>query len=80
MLLLPDQSGYLVRQSWTGFQDNESPIEKFVISLGSQEGFSDVFSNREVNGHTFSYTINGSRFNYCDFTSVAFFAIIKTSQ
>jgi hypothetical protein len=52
-----------VKCSWTGFQDNESPIEKFVISLGLQEGFSDVFSNREVNGHTFSYTINGL---YCN--------------
>jgi hypothetical protein len=34
-----------VKCTWTGFQDNESPIEKFVIFLGSQEGFSDVFSN-----------------------------------
>ncbi|CAC5409205.1 unnamed protein product [Mytilus coruscus] len=47
-----------VKCTWTGFQDNESPIEKFLISLGSQEGFSDIFSDRKVDGNTFSYTIN----------------------
>ncbi|CAC5392346.1 unnamed protein product [Mytilus coruscus] len=47
-----------VKCTWTGFLDNESPIEKFIISLGSQEGFSDIFSDRKVNGNTFSYTIH----------------------
>ncbi|VDI54125.1 Hypothetical predicted protein [Mytilus galloprovincialis] len=47
-----------VKCTWTGFQDKESPIEKFLISLGSQEGFSDIFSDRKVDGNTFSYTIN----------------------
>ncbi|XP_076076023.1 uncharacterized protein LOC143046845 [Mytilus galloprovincialis] len=47
-----------VKCSWTGFHDSESPIEKFLISLGSEEGFSDIFQNREVDGHTFSYLIN----------------------
>ncbi|VDI79784.1 Hypothetical predicted protein [Mytilus galloprovincialis] len=47
-----------VKCSWTGFHDKESPIKEFQISLGSQQGLSDVFTNRVVNGHTFSYSIN----------------------
>ncbi|CAG2247498.1 unnamed protein product [Mytilus edulis] len=29
--------------SWSGFLDEESPIQKFIITLGSEQGSSDIF-------------------------------------
>ncbi|VDI67222.1 Hypothetical predicted protein [Mytilus galloprovincialis] len=44
--------------SWTGFLDEESPIQKFVITLGSEQGSSDVFETT-VTGFLSFYSIKG---------------------
>ncbi|XP_063408918.1 uncharacterized protein LOC134692399 [Mytilus trossulus] len=44
--------------SWSGFLDEESPIQKFIITLGSEQGSSDIFE-ATVNGFVSSYIIKG---------------------
>ncbi|XP_076086943.1 uncharacterized protein LOC143057517 [Mytilus galloprovincialis] len=47
--------------SWSGFLDEESPIQKFIITLGSEQGFSDIFETT-VSGFTSSYIIKGANY------------------
>ncbi|XP_071152144.1 uncharacterized protein, partial [Mytilus edulis] len=47
--------------SWSGFLDEESPIQKFIITLGSEQGFSDIFETT-VSGLTSSYIIKGANY------------------
>ncbi|VDI27589.1 Hypothetical predicted protein, partial [Mytilus galloprovincialis] len=49
-----------VKCSWSGFQDRESPIQRFLISLGSEEGLTDIFEDKEVSGFTSSYSIDNA--------------------
>ncbi|VDI71255.1 Hypothetical predicted protein, partial [Mytilus galloprovincialis] len=44
--------------SWSGFLDEESPIQKFIITLGSEQGSSDIFETI-VTGLLSSYIIKG---------------------
>ncbi|CAG2193139.1 unnamed protein product [Mytilus edulis] len=48
-----------VKCSWSGFQDRESPIQRFLISLGSEEGLTDIFVDKKVSGFTSSFSIDG---------------------
>ncbi|XP_052081235.1 uncharacterized protein LOC127719259 [Mytilus californianus] len=42
--------------SWSGFLDEESPIQKFTISLGSEQGSSDIFEEH-VSGFVSFYNM-----------------------
>ncbi|CAG2236309.1 unnamed protein product [Mytilus edulis] len=47
--------------SWSEFLDEESPIQKFIITLGSEQGFSDIFETN-LSGFLSSYTIKGANY------------------
>ncbi|VDI73733.1 Hypothetical predicted protein, partial [Mytilus galloprovincialis] len=44
--------------SWSGFLDEESPIQNFIITLGSEQGSSDIFEET-LNGFVSFYSIKG---------------------
>jgi len=48
-----------IQCKWTGFLDNESPIQKFNISMGSSQGANDILEGHEVSGYTNLYSIQG---------------------
>ncbi|KAK3101936.1 hypothetical protein FSP39_007496 [Pinctada imbricata] len=45
--------------SWDSYIDYESPIVSFEISMGTQQGGSDIFSNGTTAGNIFTYAIEG---------------------
>lgn len=49
-----------IQCKWTGFLDNESPIERFNITMGSTQGASDILAGIEVSGYTSLYSIQGN--------------------
>lgn len=51
---------------WTGFLDSESPIQRFIVTMGSEQGASDVY-HMEVAGYLTEHSIQGKHhFIACD--------------
>lgn len=47
--------------TWTGFFDAESPIVKFVLTVGTSAGSSDILSPVELPNTESSYTSEGDK-------------------
>ncbi|CAG2187681.1 unnamed protein product [Mytilus edulis] len=56
----PEYVGILVpiNCKWTGFLDSESPIQRFIVTMGSEQGASDVY-HMEVAGYLTEHSIQG---------------------
>lgn len=46
---------------WTGFLDSESPVQRFIVAMGSEQGASNVYS-MEVPGYFTEHSIQGKLF------------------
>lgn len=62
MLILIFQLNSPVLCKWTGFLDKQSPIQKYIVTMGSNEGDSNIFNGTEVPGYMSQYSINGKAF------------------
>lgn len=49
--------------SWTGFLDKQSPIKKYQIFMGDQQGANNIFNGTEVPGYMNQYSIQGKTTN-----------------
>ncbi|XP_076085326.1 uncharacterized protein LOC143056125 [Mytilus galloprovincialis] len=45
--------------TWHGFLDKQSPIQKYIITMGSQQGSNNIFNGTEVPGYMSQYSIQG---------------------
>ncbi|XP_071123199.1 uncharacterized protein [Mytilus edulis] len=56
----PEYVGILVPIycKWTGFLDSESPVQRFIVAMGSEQGASNVYS-MEVPGYFTEHSIQG---------------------
>ena len=45
--------------TWYGFLDKQSPIQKYRITMGSQQGSNNIFNGTEVPGYISQYSIQG---------------------
>ncbi|XP_076085507.1 uncharacterized protein LOC143056307 [Mytilus galloprovincialis] len=45
--------------TWHGFLDKQSPIQKYIITMGSQQGSNNIYNGTEVPGYMSQYSIQG---------------------
>ncbi|CAG2246701.1 unnamed protein product [Mytilus edulis] len=45
--------------TWHGFLDKQSPIQKYIITMGSQQGSNNIYNGTEVPGFISEYSIQG---------------------
>ncbi|XP_052081925.1 uncharacterized protein LOC127719726 isoform X2 [Mytilus californianus] len=45
--------------TWHGFLDKQSPIQKYIITMGSQQGSNNIYNGTEVPGYISQYSIQG---------------------
>ena len=45
--------------TWNGFIDDESPIDMFVVSFGTQKGYDDIYISDPIPGYQSRYSTTG---------------------
>ena len=47
-----------IQCTWSGFVDKQSGIEKFIVTMGTSQGSTEMFGGEDVNGDINAFNFN----------------------